>query len=182
MPMRPRWANDWHCKSTVQDGPINLFFWSESAQWLESYSFCQVPSAFLHPWACPCGPDGQMAIPCTSTSQDYFNELDLEWIDPVVPVLWLLQSLDLLRLWACPCGPRWAKWPYHCTFTGEEGSNELDLDWTCLVVSELWHIIPFPSERAGDKKHLRPCSMSWYSAYILNLLPYSIDVVSPLSY
>ena len=36
---------------------------------------------------------------CTSTGQNDSNELDLEWISPVVAELWHLQSLGRMNRW-----------------------------------------------------------------------------------
>ena len=81
---------------------------------------------------------GKWQCCCTSTDQDSSNELNLEWIRPVVAEF------------QCPQGFKYAyytlrhahmalmgKWSWCCTLRGQDGSNELNLVWIHPVVAEI---------------------------------------------
>ena len=65
---------------------------------------------------------------CTSTGQDSSNELNLEWICPVVAEFWHLQDQGALILTAAmgtPISPWWAN-DHRCT--GQDSFNEFDFE------------------------------------------------------
>ena len=92
----------WLCHSTYGSIKLKLEWTSPSGCWVAASARFQ--ECLLHPWAHPCGPDGQMAM--TSTDQDCSNELNLEWIPQ-----WMLRSsaCKVQRLLITPVGmPMWA--------------------------------------------------------------------------
>ena len=81
----------------------------------------------LWPQVGPCDCDGgKWSWHCTCAGQDSSNELDLEWIRPVVEKFWLTQC------WKCDyyvCGyahvALMGELPWHCTSSGQNGSLNL---------------------------------------------------------
>ena len=137
MPIMPPWANGHavaHLQATAV--PMNLI-WNESAQWLLSFSVRKIPGAIIMPWACHYAPMGKSPCRCIPTGQNSSNELDLEWICPVVVEFWCRQNSRSPyhahgHAHYAPMG----KWPWRCTPTSLGGSNELDLEWISPVAAE----------------------------------------------
>ena len=99
-PIMPPWANN-HNDAYLQAKtvPKNLIL-SELAQWLLSSNVCKIPEAFISDSRSPYYAHGhahdttigKLLWRCTSIGQDGCNELDLDWIGPMVTELRHLQK------------------------------------------------------------------------------------------
>ena len=100
----------------------NDLIWSELAQWLQSSSISKIPEALITVSRSLYYTHGHAHVAlmdkwpwrCTSRGWDSSNELDLEWIGPVVAELWARQT-DGWR-------------PFHSPpfFLGKGGGNKYD--------------------------------------------------------
>ena len=108
MSIMPPWAND-HAVAHLQTKTVLIkLMWSESAHWFVEFQHSQDSRSPYHAHGhAHYAPMGKWPCRCTPTNQDCSNQIDLEWIGPLVcgvPAFTRFQE-PLSCSWACPLSP-----------------------------------------------------------------------------